>query len=250
MGAATSHFEENQDSLEKSKTWLAGTSRNEEFTDNVSDGEEMVPASELNAMLDMFTAAMNSKNISVEDLQSKVELAQEELTLAKAKEYDEEFLLHELQRILKANAQLLNNKEQLERENKMLQHEGDLVSQQLENVSFYMKNVVMELDAERKQRKAGESQIKDASEGLRALYKEVRLLKALAAEKHTRATPVSKQALALAKVSKRDVKLPGNLAEDLEADFQHNLKIDLTEHGSDSDFEDEIFYTPRLHHGV
>jgi hypothetical protein len=48
-------------------------------------------------------------------------------------DYDEEFLLQELQRLLTANNQLLQYKAQLESENKMLQEEGDLLSQQLES---------------------------------------------------------------------------------------------------------------------
>lgn len=50
-------------------------------------------------------------------------------------DYDEEFLLQELQRLLTANNQLLQYKAQLESENKMLQQEGDLLSQQLESAS-------------------------------------------------------------------------------------------------------------------
>jgi hypothetical protein len=48
-------------------------------------------------------------------------------------DYDEEFLLQELQRLLTANNQLLQYQTQLESDNKMLQQEGDLLSEQLES---------------------------------------------------------------------------------------------------------------------
>eukprot|EP00240_Pyramimonas_obovata_P012237 CAMPEP_0118949396 /NCGR_PEP_ID=MMETSP1169-20130426/49541_1 /TAXON_ID=36882 /ORGANISM="Pyramimonas obovata, Strain CCMP722" /LENGTH=139 /DNA_ID=CAMNT_0006896017 /DNA_START=358 /DNA_END=773 /DNA_ORIENTATION=+ len=105
--------------------------------------KDMMSMDDVESMMKMFAAAMEAKNSKAQELEVVAATAQKELAIAKDKEYDEKFLLDELQKLLKTNADLLQAKQALESENKAIMQEGDLLAQQLESMTFYMKNLAV-----------------------------------------------------------------------------------------------------------
>jgi hypothetical protein len=206
----------------------------------LSTDTEFVPLSTVNTMVDMFQSALKNKDHVVEELGESLEQVRTELRLANGSSYDEEQLLNELQRLLKTNGELMSKNSSLESDNKMLQQEGDLLAQQLESVTFYMKNTAAELESERKNRVLNDQKYKEAREALRILYRDVQVLtKSMNAQRalmqsatngsmsprggRAPMSPRKPGEPTINKVIRKDYVLPGNLAAELEAEFQQHM---------------------------
>mmetsp|Transcript_20741 Transcript_20741/g.39440 ORF Transcript_20741/g.39440 Transcript_20741/m.39440 type:complete len:289 (-) Transcript_20741:464-1330(-) len=219
--------------------------------------EQFMPMSSVNDMMVMFQQALGSKNVAVEEMGENLVQLRQELMLSQSSNCDEQQLLNELQRLLKLNATLEQTKSQLVMDNNMLQQEGDLLAQQLESVTFYMKSASSELEHERRLRVQSERKHKEAREALRILYRDVQVLsKSMSAQREiiargtaaanavnaANAADVASAACSSSNGSssgasdsrlslgtrfkRKEYILPGNLAEELEQEYEHQKLLD------------------------
>jgi len=198
-------------------------------------GKDVIHMDNVESMMRMFAAAMEAKNNKAQELQVVCAAVQKELALVKDREYDEKFLLDELQKLLKTNAEILQRSQQTESDNKAMQQEGDLLAQQLESMTFYMKNLAMELDQERRDRQDAERRSAASKEALFALYKELRTVQAVAAMPAW--TPAQQQTLH--QVASHPLDLP----DGFNREFDHELRAKLRRDPA----ADELTNTLRRH---